>query len=114
MSTGIVTSLTGETSEGLGRFVAATPAGHHDSEVPHLDEPRAKVAGKLGSVHSAPRTPTAAHLFHRRRGRVARDEFTVLPGYEGMAVHDGWTPYRHYGAKHQLCGAPRPRTPCRE
>jgi len=70
-----------------------------------LNETGARVAGRLGWVHSAStKTPTAC-LFHRRRGRVAIDAFGVLPGYRGIAVHDGWTPYRHYGAKHQLCGA---------
>jgi transposase len=30
----------------------------------------------------------------------------VLPGFAGVAVHDGWSPYRRYqGITHALCGA---------
>jgi transposase len=75
------------------------------SPVLHLDETGARVAGKLGWVHSASTTNLTAYLFHRRRGRVAIDEFGVLADYQGIAVHDGWTPYRHYGVTHQLCCA---------
>jgi transposase len=30
----------------------------------------------------------------------------MLPGYEGVSVHDGWTSYRHFHrARHALCNA---------
>jgi transposase len=105
VSSGFAASLLGEASEGLSEFVTATRVALRESPVLHLDETGARVAGKLGWVHSASTTTLTAYLFHRRRGRVAIDDFGVLPGYQGIAVHDGWTPYRHYGAKHQLCGA---------
>ena len=38
------------------------------------------------------------------------DEFNVLPGYSGVAIHDGWTPYRNYeNLSHGLCNAYRLR-----
>jgi transposase len=43
---------------------------------------------------------------HRKRGTEAMDDAGVLPGFTGVAVHDGWAPYRSYeNALHALCGA---------
>jgi transposase len=106
VSTGFATSLIGEAGEGLGGFVEATRAALTKSPILHLDETGARVAGRLAWVHSASTTQLTAYLFHRRRGRVAIDEFAVLPNYTGVAVHDGWTPYRRYeNVTHQLCNA---------
>jgi transposase len=33
------------------------------------------------------------------------DAAGVLPGFGGMAVHDGWSPYWRYPVTHALCGA---------
>jgi transposase len=106
VSTGFATSLIGEAGESLAEFVEATREALRESPVLHLDETGARVAGRLGWVHSASTNSLTAYLFHRRRGRVAIDEFNVLPGYGGVAVHDGWTPYRKYeGVTHQLCNS---------
>lgn len=105
VSTGFATSLIGEASEDLDDFVAATRAALRQSPVLHLDETGARVVGKLGWVHSASTNSLTSYLSHRRRGRVAIDEFAVLPGYRGVAVHDGWTPYRRYDVTHQLCNS---------
>jgi hypothetical protein len=106
VSTGFATTLIGEGAKGLDGFVAATRTALTASPVLHLDETGARVAGKLGWVHSASTSSLTSYLFHRRRGRVAIDEFGVLPGYSGVAVHDGWSPYRKYEhVTHQLCNA---------
>ena len=47
-------------------------------------------------------------LFHldTKRGRVAMDAAGVLPGFRGVAVHDGLVVYRQYDqAGHGLCNA---------
>jgi transposase len=39
-------------------------------------------------------------------GKVAMDQAGVLPGFGGVAVHDGWAPYwRYEDVRHALCGA---------
>ena len=81
VSSGFTTSLIGEASDGLGKFVEVTREALTKSPVLHLNETGARVAGTLGWVHSASTTTLSAYLFHRRRGRVAIDEFGVLPGY---------------------------------
>jgi len=92
VSTGFATSLIGEAGESLAEFVEVTREALRESPVLHLDETGARDAGRLGWVHSASTGSLTACLFHRRRGRVVFDEFNVLPGYSGVAIHDGWSP----------------------
>ena len=106
VSSGFATSLIGEAARELDGFVTATRSTLRQGAVLHMDETGARVAGRLGWVHSASTSSLTAYLFHRRRGRVAIDEFNVLAGFQGIAVHDGWTPYRKYDkVTHQLCNA---------
>ncbi len=43
---------------------------------------------------------------HAKRGVAAMDAAGVLPGFRGVAVHDGWSPYWRYPkATHALCAA---------
>ncbi len=45
-------------------------------------------------------------MVHAKRGVVAMDAAGVLPGFGGVAVHDGWSPYWRYPtATHALCAA---------
>lgn len=105
VSTGFASSLIDEGHAGLTAFTAAVNAALRNSPLVHLDETGARVAGRLGWVHSASTNRLTAYLFHRRRGRVAIEEFAILPGYRGIAVHDGFVPYRGYEATHGLCNA---------
>jgi len=72
--------------------------------VAHFDETGARIAGRLGWVHSASTEKLTRYTAHARRGSEAIDAADVLPGFEGVAVHDGWAPYRNYpGCEHGLC-----------
>ncbi len=42
---------------------------------------------------------------HASRGHDAIAAAGVLPVFTGVAVHDGYTPYRRYGSAHGLCNA---------
>ena len=33
------------------------------------------------------------------------DAFGILPRFKGVAVHDGWVPYKNYDCTHALCNA---------
>jgi transposase len=48
----------------------------------------------------------ARYTAHAKRGSEAMDDAGVLSDFRGVAVHDGFTPYRKYTkATHALCGA---------
>ncbi len=76
------------------------------SPVAHFDETGARIAGRLGWVHSASTDRLTRYTAHPKRGGEAIDAAGVLGAFEGVAVHDGFTPYRSYdGADHALCNA---------
>ena len=66
--------------------------------------PGGRIDGRLGWIAS---TETLTLLsVHRKRGVEAMVDVGVLPVFRGVAVHDGWAPYRNFeGALHALCGA---------
>jgi len=67
---------------------------------------RRLVAGRLHWVHSASTSLLSLFTVHAKRGKVAMDQAGVLPGFGGVAVHDGWAPYwRYEDVRHALCGA---------
>ena len=57
-------------------------------------------------IHSASTETLTLLTAHRKRGVEAMNDAGVLPGFRGVAVHDGWAPYRNFTeALHALCGA---------
>lgn len=72
--------------------------------VAHFDETGARIAGRLGWVHSASTDKLTRYTAHARRGSEAIDAAGILPDFEGVAIHDGWAPYRNYpDCDHGLC-----------
>jgi transposase len=63
------------------------------------------VNGKLGWVHSAGGAGATHDSFHRRRGVEGTAASAIVPGFEGVLVHDGWAPYRRFDTTHALCNA---------
>jgi transposase len=108
VSTGLLAGLAAEGAAGLelSGFTRAVCAQLARAEVAHFDETGARVAGRLHWVHSASTALLSWFTVHPKRGVEAMDAAGVLPGFTGVAVHDGWAPYRRYeGATHALCVA---------
>jgi len=77
-----------------------------DEPVAHFDETGLRIAKRLSWVHCASTQTLTRYTVHAKRGGRAMDEAGVLPGFTGVAVHDGFSPYRAYtNAAHALCGA---------
>jgi transposase len=73
--------------------------------VAHFDETSMHVGRAQQWLHSASTKTLTWYGAHPKRGIEALDSFGILPGFIGVAVHDGWKPYAHYECKHALCNA---------
>ena len=106
VATGTLAAITPEGAAGLGGFAEQVRTQLAGAEVAHFDESGARVAGRLHWVHSASDTRLSWFSVHPKRGAAAMDDAGVLPGFRGVAVHDGWAPYWRYDqATHALCNA---------
>jgi transposase len=106
LATGTLAAVVAEGAAGLAGFVEVVRDRLAVAPVAHFDETGARVAGRLQWVHSASTASLSLFTVHPKRGRVAMDAAGVLPGFGGVAVHDGWSPYwRYQDIRHALCGA---------
>ncbi len=104
LSTGTLQAIVAKGAAGLEPFLEEVRVQLAGSAVVHLDETGARAAGKLHWVHEASSQTLTLYGLHERRGRQGIDALGVLPGFSGVAVHDGWAPYRGYtGCEHALC-----------
>lgn len=93
-------------ADGLDEFLEEIRSQLADAEVAHFDETGGRINGKLQWIHSASTDTLTLLNAHAKRGVDAMNEAGVLPGFRGVAVHDGWAPYRQFDeALHALCGA---------
>jgi transposase len=104
VSSGTLTAWVEKAADGLCDFDTRLRELLIAAPVVHFDETGARIAGRLGWVHSASTDTLTRYVAHTRRGAVAIDAAGVLPSFRGVAVHDGWAPYRNYDtAEHALC-----------
>src|SRR5262249_15067306 len=108
VSTGWVSRTLARTSDVLADVDKLIKTLLVAAHVLHVDETSTQVAGRRYWLHVAC-TPllSAVHL-PPSRGRVAVDEFGVLPAFAGVAVHDALSVYDAHAypdAMHALCGA---------
>ena len=104
VSTGTLTVWVKAAADGLCDFDERLRALLAQAPVCHFDETGARIAGRLGWVHSASTEKLTRYTTHARRGSEAIDHAGVLPAFTGVAVHDGWAPYRNYtSCEHGLC-----------
>ena len=76
------------------------------SPVAHFDESGIRAQGKTQWLHVAATPPAVYYTAHAKRGQEAMTAAGILPSFNGVAVHDPWTPYfRFDNVVHGLCGA---------
>src|SRR5512144_232970 len=105
VSPGSVAAWVAEVAADLGEFTAAVRDQLAGRAVVNFDETGLRVDGKLSWVHSASADTLTLYTRHDRRGVEAMTAAGVLPAFRGVAVHDGWKPYRRYDVTHALCNA---------
>jgi transposase len=110
LSVGTLVNLVRHGAKQLHGVEREIKAALRQAAVLHHDETGLRVAGAAGArlewTHVTC-TPTLTHYArHAARGATALEAIGILPGYEGVSVHDGWTSYRHFQtARHALCNA---------
>ena len=105
ISTGALAQMVAEAGGALGEFTSSLADLLCDAPVVHFDETGARVAGRLHWVHVASNATATLLECYQRRGKVAMEEMGVLSFMSGIAVHDGFAPYRSYEGLHALCNA---------
>jgi transposase len=105
MSVGTLVTVMTRTSDGLTPFLDAVREQIAAAPVAHFDETALRVAAANAWVHSASTDTLSLFVVHPSRGHDAIAAAGVLPVFAGIAVHDGYTPYRRYGTGHALCNA---------
>lgn len=71
----------------------------------HCDETGVNVNGKLHYTHVVCSSTLTYYMLHQKRGKEAINEMGILPYYQGIAVHDHWSPYYGYRCTHSYCNA---------
>jgi transposase len=105
VSVGALSSMITEAAEATTEFTEHVRVFLRQADTVHFDETGARVNGRLAWVHGASNAWLTLIDCHARRGRVAMDDLGVIAHMSGVAVHDGWRPYRNFDVTHALCNA---------
>ena len=105
VSTGTLVGIMASAAAVLAGFRETVRSQLAAAPLAHFDETGARVAGSLHWVHSASTAALTHYGVHPRRGRAAMEASGVLPGFGGVAVHDGFLPYKGWPCTHALCNA---------
>jgi transposase len=95
--------------KGAGELVGAEMLireGLRESAVLGVDETGLRVSQRQDWVHVSSTEKLTLLIHDRRRGRLAISGIDILPRYEGVCVHDGFSSYDQYRqCRHAQCNA---------
>lgn len=105
LSCGTLSNMDRECAELLWPFDEKLREAVRSAAVVHFDETGTRIEGELAWLHSASTVDTTYYQVQPHRGGEAIEAIGILPGFGGIAVHDGWAAYAGYGTSHALCNA---------
>ena len=106
VSTGFLASLAMSADRLLVPFVGRAKQLLAANAVVHADETTIRVSSQSWWLHVMACSTAILLVCHRNRGREAIDAIGVLPGYDGVVVHDGLSAYDYLeNAAHAQCCA---------
>ena len=105
LSTGTVQSCIGLAAHKLTPSYEQIGQAIREQPVVHFDETGQRTESRLRWLHVASTPALTWYSTHDKRGRLAMDDAGILPGFKGVAVHDGLASYRDYDCTHGLCNA---------
>ena len=104
VSTGTLAAFMVRGADDLQGFLDVVQARVTAAPVAHFDETGARAQGRLRWLFCASTDRATYYSLHDKRGFDGLDHAGVLPNFTGIAVHDGFKPYRRYTqAGHALC-----------
>lgn len=105
LSTGTVQACIGQAAQQLTLSYEQIAQAIREEPVVHFDETGQRAQARLRWLHVASTPQLTWYFTHDKRGQRAMDDAQILPGFKGVAVHDGWASYRDYDCTHALCNA---------
>lgn len=84
---------------------AAIKAALMKAAVGHFDETGLRVMKKLWWLHNASTVDLTHYAVDIQRGQAAMRRNGILPGFNGVMVHDALSSYREFPGEHALCNA---------
>jgi len=104
VSTGTLAAFMARGAQDLGPFLDEIHAQIVAAPVAHFDETGARAQGRLRWPCCSSTQHATVYSIHDQRGFAGLDHAGVLGHFAGIAVHDGWRPYRNYThVQHALC-----------
>ena len=106
ISTGTIYNFLSESYNNLEAFEERLKKELLKEEIVHADETGVNVQGNLKWIHIASSNSAVHYGVHNKRGHEAMDAIDILPNYQGVLIHDHWSPYLHYNnITHSFCNA---------
>ena len=106
MSTGTIYNFLNTHYDNLEKFEDELKCSLLKEAVLHSDETGVNIKAKLHWIHVASSSVMTYYMLHQKRGRAAMDDMEIIPNYDGILVHDHWSPYNHYtNSTHSYCNA---------
>ncbi len=106
ISTGTIYNFLNTHYDKLEKFETTLKQSLLREYVLHSDETGVNVKAKLHWIHVASSSVMTYYMLHQKRGRVAMDDMGIINNYNGILVHDHWTPYNKYtNCTHSYCNA---------
>jgi transposase len=104
ISTGTLAAFMARGAQDLAPFLDEIHAQIVAAPVAHFDETGARAHGRLRWLFCSSTRDATVYSIHDQRGFAGLNHAGVLPHFAGIAVHDGWRPYRDYPhVQHALC-----------
>jgi transposase len=103
ISPATIVSLVQRCAEQLTQVEQQIKTALVQAEVLHQDETGLRVAGHRHWVHVSATSTLTHYAAHPKRGKEALDAIGILPGFQGVSVHDGWRSYWAYDCHHATC-----------
>lgn len=106
ISTGTIVSMVDQFTEAVSGTVESIRQALLNRPVVHCDETGTRVEGTNYWVHSACDGDFTYLSIQKKRGAEGMENAAFLPDYQGIVVHDCWSPYWSFpNIQHALCCA---------